>query len=259
MPTPLRAAAIVPATCVPWEDVVGLQAASEVSTTPPMHVGAEVLARPGPRGRGGWRRCRCRGHRRRRTGHPSSRPAPARPGSGACPTAGSRAVRRSGRRSRWWCRERWSCPRRGRCPGPGSRPRTALRHRGRRRRTRWTSSGPPAPRSGRSWRRRDRPRRPRGPAPSRCSSPGAPGRGRWCRVRWRPMRSPCRRRRWRRRAATAAAVASRRVGDGRITWLSHSVGVQHPVREGRCRQRRRPGRRTATGGRSESGARAVRE
>ena len=34
-PTPLIAAAIVPATCVPWLDVVGFQAASDVSTTPP--------------------------------------------------------------------------------------------------------------------------------------------------------------------------------------------------------------------------------
>ena len=37
MPTPLIAAAIVPATCVPWSEVVGFQAASVVSTTPPMH------------------------------------------------------------------------------------------------------------------------------------------------------------------------------------------------------------------------------
>jgi hypothetical protein len=35
MPTPLMAAAIVPATCVPWVDVVGFQAASAVFTTPP--------------------------------------------------------------------------------------------------------------------------------------------------------------------------------------------------------------------------------
>src|SRR6185295_14287149 len=35
MPTPLIAPAIVAATCVPWLDVVGFQAASAVFTTPP--------------------------------------------------------------------------------------------------------------------------------------------------------------------------------------------------------------------------------
>src|SRR5688572_16245369 len=37
MPTPLMAPAIVPATWVPWSEVVGLQAATLVSTTPPRH------------------------------------------------------------------------------------------------------------------------------------------------------------------------------------------------------------------------------
>src|SRR5262245_22643705 len=36
MPMPLIAAAIVPATCVPWLDVVGFHAATDVSGTPPM-------------------------------------------------------------------------------------------------------------------------------------------------------------------------------------------------------------------------------
>src|SRR5215218_8330710 len=35
IPMPLIAAAIVPATCVPWVDVVGFQADTAVFTTPP--------------------------------------------------------------------------------------------------------------------------------------------------------------------------------------------------------------------------------
>jgi hypothetical protein len=44
MPTPLIAAAIVPATCVPCEEVVGFHAASDVSTTPPRHEALLSLA-----------------------------------------------------------------------------------------------------------------------------------------------------------------------------------------------------------------------
>ncbi len=44
MPTPLIAAAMVPATWVPWSEVVGFHALSAVSTTPPRHEALWSLA-----------------------------------------------------------------------------------------------------------------------------------------------------------------------------------------------------------------------
>ena len=181
MPTPLMAAAIVPATCVPWSEVVGFHAASDVSRTPPMQDALLSLAICVARS--GWvlgdAAVEHADHDGRAAGGDGVAAgvdlrhvpllAPQRLGgrvarglTAAAPTADGLVLVRA------WCRGRRSRRRpRRRCPRPHWR-------------TRGWSIVRRSRRSGRSWPRRCRRRRRPARPPWRSCCPAARARGRWC-------------------------------------------------------------------------------